>query len=276
MANPRPLHHSIQVSRTRSLTRRLRGVLRILGRAGRAALDKFPFTALGSLLLGCGWLAVREMGQKRQDVVLYVAGLGVLAVVVVAALLVVAAALYVGVPIRPRALPHSRFEAGRIEQTGFSLPSLGLLPLVSVDWDWVVPEAVRLEKRLRKGRVVEEVTFGERGEHDRTVRRVVIEDVLGHRARRVPVQRAHAAHHPSCPGRPLASPLLEAFAAGDAVSHPAGPPDGDPGRHAALRGGRSDEADPLEGLCTQPQSDGAPARARHLAHASHAGVPGGR
>src|SRR5262249_51020290 len=173
MANARALHQAMRVLRKSvrlprppaPLTRRLRAVLGFLRRYGRAVLDKFPFTALGSLLLVCGFLAVRELGQKHKDVVLYVAGPGVLAVVGgVAALLVVGAALYVGLPIRPRSLSHARFEAGRIEQTGFSLPSLVLLPLVQVDWEWMSPAAVRLEKRLRGGRLVEEVTFGERGQ----------------------------------------------------------------------------------------------------------------
>src|SRR5262249_54965982 len=137
------------------VARRLRSALGFVRRHGRSALDKFPFTPLGTLELGFAFLAVRELGQKRQDAVLYVAGLGALAVVAVASLLVVVVALYVGVPIRPRSLPHARFEAGRVETTGFSLPALSWLPLVSVDWTWVEPEAVRLEKRHKDGRVIE-------------------------------------------------------------------------------------------------------------------------
>lgn len=211
-----------------AIARPLRAASTRGARLGRAVADKYPFTALGTLLLSCGYLAVLEMGQKRQDYVLYVAGLGLLAVVLVAGLLVVAAALVVGIPIRPRTLAHARFEAGRIERTGFTLPSLSLMPLVSLDWDWLEPLAVRLEKRIEKGRLVEEVIFGERGEHEQTVRRVVIEDVLG--IARVAFQSSEYTPRTIRPalGRPLASPLLEAFAAGDAISHPAGPPDGDP------------------------------------------------
>jgi hypothetical protein len=207
--------------------RRIRAVASPVARYGRAALDKFPFTALGVLLLAFGFVAVREFGQKRQDVVLYIVGLGALAVVGIASLMVVGAALYVGLPIRPRVLEHKRVEAGSLEKTGFSLPALSLLPLVSVDWGWLSPSAVRVEKRLLAGRFVEEVTFAERGEHERTVRRVVIEDVLGiARVAFVLDERTPRTVVPAL-GRPLASPLLEAFAAGDAISHPAGPPDGD-------------------------------------------------
>jgi uncharacterized protein (DUF58 family) len=210
------------------LLNRLRAVALRVGGWGRAALDKFPFTLLGSLLVVAGFLAVRELGQRRQDVVLYVAGLGALAVALVAALLVLASAVVVAASLRPRSLPATRVEAGRIEQTGFSLPGLGWLPLIQLSWSWREPRSVRVEARPVGGRLAEEVVFGERGEYPRVVRRLVVEDALG--LARVAFHFTEEGRRTVVPalGRPLSSPLLEAFAGGDAISHPAGPPDGDP------------------------------------------------
>lgn len=200
---------------------------RALRKAGRAVADKFPLTLLGLLLVTVGLLAVRELGQRHQDVVLYVAGLGALAVVAVALVLVATTALVLRLRLRRRALGHVRLEATRPFETGYSLPALGWLPLVSLDWQWLAPEAVRVERVRRKGRFVEEATFFDRGEQERTVRRVVIEDVLG-MAR---LAFTFAEHTPRtivpALGRPLTTPLLEAYTGGDAISHPAGPPHGD-------------------------------------------------
>ena len=200
---------------------------RAAARVFAAASDKYPFTLLGTLLAGCGVVAVREFGQKRQDVVLYVAGLGALAVALVAGLLVVVGAVVVYRGVTPRRLPTERVEAGRIVDTGFSLPSLRFTPLLSVGWRWLAPTAVRVEQRDRGGRIAEEVVFGERGEHDRTVRRIFVEDVLG--IARVAFRSTDITPRVVRPalGRPLTAPLLEAYAAGDGLSHPAGPPDGD-------------------------------------------------
>src|SRR5262245_58641481 len=67
---------------------RLAGGWRLLRRGARAALDKIPVTWLSLLLAVDSAVAVLYYGQKRLDVVLYVAGLGI-------GLLVVAAQLFV-------------------------------------------------------------------------------------------------------------------------------------------------------------------------------------
>ena len=252
----------------------------------RFAADRFPLTPLGTLLAIAAWLFARELGQKHQDVVLYVVGLGALGVILVALVLVLSTTLVLGVKLSPptarlperigaflplawmllavaiagvklrdhaglfglsvlillavvfvlavlirakapEALPHRRSDAGRVEQTGFSLPSLSWLPLMSMTWEWVQPEAVRVELVLRKGRLVEEVTFGERGEHIQTVRRILIGDVLGLARLAFQVRQWTPRTVRPALGRQPSAPLLESFSAGDAISHPAGPPDGD-------------------------------------------------
>ena len=255
-------------------------------RIHRAVSDRFPFTPLGVLLAFASWLFAHELGQKHQDVVLYVVGLGALGVILVALVLVLATTLVVRqklarpdarlgdrldglVPLAwmvlalgisavllrshpgivglatlillgtvlllvlvirvkpPAALPHRRSDAGRLEQTDFSLPSLSLLPLVTLTWEWIEPDGVRVDLRVQKGRIVEEVTFGERGEHLETIRRVVIADVLGLVRLAFRVRQSTPRTVRPALGRQPQAPLLESFSAGDAISHPAGPPDGD-------------------------------------------------
>jgi hypothetical protein len=201
---------------------------RAAGRFARAAGDKVPLTPLGALLTLAAGLAVDELGRKRQDIVLYVAGLGALAAIAVAVLFVAVSTIVLLVRVRPIARMHARFEAAQPVETGFSLPSLGPVPLLLVGWSWLEPEAVAVEEPARaRGRMREKVVFHERGEHRRTVRRIVVEDVLGlaRLAFRL-VEETPRTVYPAL-GRPLTVPLLQAFASGDNISHPAGPPDGD-------------------------------------------------
>jgi len=209
---------------------RLRRAGRALGRGARWAADRFPLRVLGVLLLVAAWLGLRELGRKHQDIVVYVTALGALGVIGIAALFVIVTTLALWLSTKPVARAPLRVDAGRPVDTGFSLPALSWLPLVTVEWEWLEPEAVALERRLsraRPGRMVEEVRFGERGEHGRTVRRIVVEDLLGiARLAFALVEETPRTVYPAL-GRPLTVPLLEAFAAGDNLSHPAGPPDGD-------------------------------------------------
>lgn len=193
----------------------------------RAVADKFPLTLLGVFAAVAFFLLSRYLGRDRQDVIAYVVGLGFLAVIAVAVVVVVigTAILWWRVVVPPK--EAERIEAGREIETGFTFPALTLAPLLNVRWEWLSPEGVAVEARLKKGRFVEQVVFHERGEHLVTVRRVIVEDVLGlARLAFTKTQPSPRTVNPAL-GRPLAAPLLEAFAAGDAISHPAGPPEGD-------------------------------------------------
>ena len=192
----------------------------------RRFLDGIPVTALGVLALAAG-VAMRQYGRHRQDLILYVAGYGVLGIGVVTALLVIGTALILRLSWRPKLREGERVDAGAKVVTGFSLPSLGWLPFVSMRWQWIEPEQVIVRSVARRGRLVEEVIHGERGEHLRTVRRVVIEDVFG--LNRIGLRLVEPSAWTVLParGRPPTAPLLQALAGGDQVSHPHGPPDGD-------------------------------------------------
>jgi uncharacterized protein DUF58 len=196
----------------------------------RRILDVVPLTALGVLALLMGWEAAREFGTRRQDLILYVAGWGLLGLGALATLLVIGTAVALRLGWRARPRPHDgleRVEAGAIVHTGFSLPSLSWLPFVSLRWEWLEPSEVRVRATPRGGRLREAVVHGERGEQDRTVRRLVVEDVLG--LSRLALRLVEPGARVVLParGRPPTAPLLHALAGGDAVSYPLGPPDGD-------------------------------------------------
>ncbi len=193
----------------------------------RRAVDLVPFTWLGALVAAGAGLGLWFVGYRHQDLVLYVAGWGVAALLALVLLVVAgtAAALRAGFRARPR--PEERVEAGVAVPTGFSLPALGWLPFVALRWEWVEPEGVTVQAVLRRGRLWEQVIHAERGEHRTTVRRVLIEDVFG--LLRIGVWLVEPAQRTVLParGRPPTAPLLQALAGGDNVSHPLGPPDGD-------------------------------------------------
>jgi hypothetical protein len=193
----------------------------------RRLVDLVPLTWLGALVGAAAVLGLWWVGYRHQDLVLFVAGYGVLAVValVLVAVVLTAAALAIGWRSLPR--PDERVEAGVPLPTGFSLPSLWWLPFVSLRWEWVTPELVTVQTTARGGRLWEQVIHGERGEHRTTVRRVVVEDVFG--LSRIALRLSQPTVRTVLParGRPPTAPLLQALAGGDHVSHPAGPPDGD-------------------------------------------------
>lgn len=206
------------------------GVSRIgrpVSRVVRAVRDKFPLTWLGLLLGGASLGGVFYYGRQRQDLVLYVAGLGLLFLMTLTLLLVTL--VTVALRLSWKAVPRSpaRVEAGTEMATGFSLPALGWLPFVSIDWQWREPEGVKLAIEARRGRLRERAICRERGEHTRTVRRVVVGDVFGLSWLAVTLEEPTPRVVLPARGRTLSAPLLEAMSGGDMRSHPMGPPDGD-------------------------------------------------
>jgi hypothetical protein len=198
-----------------------------LGRLGRKVADKIPFTPLALLVVGGAAIAARYFGTRRQDLVLWVVGYGVAALVVLTTLLVVTTTIVLRLAYRAERKEDERVEAGASADTGFSLPSLGWLPLVSVRWEWRDPEGVSVETEVRGGRLHERVRYGERGEYPHTLRRVIVEDVFGFARLALWLIEPSARTVWPARARPLTATLLQAMASGDLVSHPAGQPEGD-------------------------------------------------
>ena len=72
------------------------------------------------------------------------------------------------------------FEAGFPNQTGFSLPPVGLLPLVRLQWSWRYPDEIDSRVRVtRDGRLEEEIAPRLRCLAKHVTRRFEVSDVLG-------------------------------------------------------------------------------------------------
>ncbi len=114
------------MSRARTLFTRLRTAL-------RTAVDLFPLTPLGLLVLaGCAF-ALLGYGIRRTDLVLLVIGAVGLALGALAVLVVGATALGVYLVLRKRTGGETlRLECGYPTRTGFSISNLWYVPLVKV------------------------------------------------------------------------------------------------------------------------------------------------
>ena len=200
---------------------------RKVARFARVVADKFPLTPLGIGMAVATFFVTRHWGVGRQDLVLLVLGCGVLALIAFAMVLVVVTAIALKLGHRSKSAPMERLLSGVKTATSFSLPALGFVPLVSLRWEWIEPDAVSVEAHIEEGRLVEHVVFRERGEHARAVRRIVVEDVLGFaRIAFRAIEPNERTVLPGCPN-PLSLPLRQMLGGGDAVSHPSGPPEGD-------------------------------------------------
>src|SRR5689334_8363879 len=71
----------------------------------RRVLDLVPLTPLGLLAGAVGWLAMRELGEKHQDFVLFVVGKGALGVIALMVVLVIATSIGVALSLRGSAPP---------------------------------------------------------------------------------------------------------------------------------------------------------------------------
>lgn len=182
--------------------------------------------ALASLMLW--WL-----GYGAMDLVVF--ALTICAIVIVAASLLLV--LLAGIIIRRRLgqrdgatqPPRLRAEAGYPNETGFSLPALPWLPLVSLQWQVVSPDATATRNRLSEdGQEIEETIIPRRRcRTQRIIRRFTVTDILG---------LCRFAWRQSYPGDilvlprtgPVRSvPMLRSLSSEDGLPDPGGEPEGD-------------------------------------------------
>ncbi len=202
-----------------------------LRRAMVRALDVFPWTPLG-LWVGAGAsLGLVYFAYAELDLVWLVLGYAALGLVGVSTLLVLLSALALLIVRRrhTRALSEGPqlFETGLARETGYALPSFVWVPWVRVRLGWVRPVGSAVSLVRRSFRNYESVAFGERGEHDRVVRRVVVEDVFGLSRLAFRFKETESFHVRPRLGALRRVPVLTSLAGGDDVPHPMGLEDGD-------------------------------------------------
>lgn len=204
-------------------------------------MDLQPITPLW-LVVGLGSAAgLRYLAGPRMDLVVLVMGYAGLALCALALLTVTPAALILWRVLRraTSATPEV-LEAGSPVRTGFSIPNLGWLPLVSIEWRWVEPDGVRVEPVSKGLRRFEEVVFEERGRVKSIARQFTVSDVLGLCRVRWTQRRAESLTILPAVGAMRRMPIIQTFQSGDEIPHPAGRPEG--GRHELRRYVHGDSA----------------------------------
>ena len=202
----------------------------------RALASVFPLTARGVVALLCVAFALRFFGYGAMDLMVFALGICALVILLSCLFSVVICGLILQRRIQREAGNESRrragngkaFEAEFPNQTGFSLPPVGLLPLVRLQWSWQYPDGIDSRIRIAPDEFLEEeITPRLRCLSGHVTRRFEVSDVLGlcrysWRARRerecYVLPRVNTLKH---------LPLLHSLTAEDGMPRQSGEPVGD-------------------------------------------------
>ncbi|MEX1197622.1 MAG: DUF58 domain-containing protein [Pseudohongiellaceae bacterium] len=195
---------------------------------------RFPLSTVGLAVLLLALTALYGFGYQRMDLVVFALTVCALVITLAALLLTTLSGLLLRrrpAFLKGDPMPASgwRLEAGYPNETGFSRPALPWLPLVSLQWRVVWPDAIETRIRLSRDgrRLEEELTPLRRCLTERVTRRFTISDVLG-------LARYSWTH--TTTGRLMALPrtglihqlpLLRSLSAEDGIPDPGGEPIGD-------------------------------------------------
>lgn len=200
---------------------------RVVG-AARWIRDRFPWTFSGFVAGFGGAWAFWQIGLKRLDFVVLVLGGAATALVALSTLAtLVAAALLRWRPPARDARDSIEGECELWTRTGYAQWRRRWLPLVSVQWSWLEPDAE--VKLLGKGPRAEEwVRVRRRGIHARVVRRFDVGDLLGFT--RICFERADERKVRFVPHTGLLDRIevVRGVAGGEDFAHPEGPAEGSP------------------------------------------------
>jgi uncharacterized protein (DUF58 family) len=121
----------------------------------------------------------------------------------------------------------STLECGYPVRTGLVLPRLWWIPFVDLTWTWVEPEA-EVSTLARRHGVEEEVVAHRRGVVERIARRFEVGDIFGLTRVRFVVREHRRVRFAPSAGALKQIEVVRGMSGGDDVSHPEGPPDGEP------------------------------------------------
>lgn len=149
--------------------------------------ERFPLTLQGFAVLAIALAALQLFAFEQMDLVVF--ALAVCAIVIVCAALLLV--LVAGLVLRQRERRPTtsaqggntgfKAEAGYVNETGFSRPTLSWIPLVSLSWDIIYPDAIETRNRLNphSNRWEEHILAHRRCYSPVIVRRYSLTDVLG-------------------------------------------------------------------------------------------------
>lgn len=195
----------------------------------------FPLTLQGTITLLITTTALSIFGYGSLDLVVFALAICALAIV----LFCLFCSIITGIIMQRRiqkllsdgaitTTNQIRVEAGYPNETGFVIPSLGLFPLVKIDWSVEFPDAI--ETRLRwetNGEITEEILPHKRFFTESITRVFTVSDVLGFS--RYSWRQAQPITGKALPKIDAAKqlPLLRSLTSEDGIPNPTGSPEGD-------------------------------------------------
>lgn len=192
----------------------------------------FPLTLAGLAVLAMALLALQGFGYQRMDLVVFALTICALSIVTFSVLMVTITGLLLRRRLRRltgESLPSCQAEAGFPNETGFRLPALAWLPLMTLEWRVLVPDLFTTINRINPddNTVDEEITPWQRCRSDRIVRLFTLRDVLG--LCRFSWRQSQSISLQVLPqtGRIRTLPVLRSMESEDGIPNPAGRPEGD-------------------------------------------------
>ncbi|MBC52704.1 MAG: hypothetical protein CMQ34_02595 [Gammaproteobacteria bacterium] len=192
----------------------------------------FPLTVAGLAVLAMALLALQGFGYRRMDLVVFALTVCALSIVTFSVVMVTVTGLVLRRRLRhlsDASLPACQAEAGFPNETGFRLPALTWLPLMTLEWCVVVPDGFVTRNRINPddNAVDEEITPWQRCRTSQLVRLFTLRDVLGlcrfswRQSQALPLQVLPQT------GRLRHLPVLRSMESEDGIPNPAGRPEGD-------------------------------------------------
>ncbi len=192
----------------------------------------FPLTVSGLAVLAMALLALQGFGYRRMDLVVFALTVCALSIVTFSALMVTLSGLWLRQRLRritADALPPCQAEAGFPNETGFRLPALAWLPLMTLEWRVIAPDDFVTINRINPDDHTqdEEITPWRRCRSNQLVRLFTLRDVLG----LCRFSWRQSQHMPLLvlpqTGRIRTLPVLRSMESEDGIPNPAGRPEGD-------------------------------------------------
>lgn len=192
----------------------------------------FPLTLAGFAVFAMAALALQGFGYQRMDLVVFALTVCALSILSFSVLMVTVTGLLLRRRLRrlsDKPLPACRAEAGFPNTTGFRMPALAWLPLMTLEWRVMAPDQFVTVNRIDPddNSVDEEITPWRRCRSDHVVRLFTLRDVLGlcrfswRQSQHVPLQVLPRT------GRLRTLPVLRSMESEDGIPNPAGRPEGD-------------------------------------------------
>lgn len=192
----------------------------------------FPLTLAGLAVLAMALLALQGFGYQRMDLVVFALTICALSIVTFSVLMVTITGLLLRRRLRrlsKESLPSCQAEAGFPNETGFRLPALAWLPLMTLEWRVLAPDRFTTVNRINPddNTVDEEITPWQRCRSDHMVRLFTLRDVLGlcrfswRQSQTIPLQVLPQT------GRIRTLPVLRSMESEDGIPNASGRPEGD-------------------------------------------------